>query len=130
MRYNSTDMEWVRYNFLSFWAIFGPFTPLLTPKIKIWKNVKTLCRYYPLHMYHKWRSYDVWFLRYKEQRAIFCPLTGFELTKKKVYYSFITQEEQAKACRMHKNFGVFAMQNKVFERRFWQHIKSVLCWFS
>ena len=59
--------------------------------------------------------------------AIFCPLTGFELTKKKVYYSFITQEEQAKACRMHKNFGVFAMQNKVFERRFWQHIKSVLC---
>ena len=112
MRYNSRDTEWGRYNFLSFWAIFGPFTQLLTPKIKIWKNVKTLCRYYPLHMYQKWRSYDVWFLRYKEQQAevflILDHLLPFDwvwINQKKVYCSFITQEEQARACHMHKILG-------------------------
>ena len=43
-----------RYNFWSFWAISWPFTPLLTPKINIWKkckktkqNKKKNWRYYP-----------------------------------------------------------------------------------
>ena len=65
MMYASRDMESDRHNFLSFWAIFCPLTSLLTPKIKIWKkNVKRAKRYYPFtHVYHKWRSYDVWFLR-------------------------------------------------------------------
>ena len=31
---------WLRQNFLSFWTIFYSFTPLLTPKIKIWKQCK------------------------------------------------------------------------------------------
>ena len=38
MMYASWDMEYDRHNFLSFWAIFCPFTPLLTPKIKIWNK--------------------------------------------------------------------------------------------
>ena len=65
MMYASWDMECDRHNFLSFWAIFLPFKPLLTPKIKIWKKCfgKTLD--------HKQRSYDVWFLRYKAQRIFF-----------------------------------------------------------
>ena len=125
--------------FLSFWTIFCPFTPLLTQKTKIWKNVKKpgdisllhLCTINEDHMmysswdikarrtkffvilghfllfdppnksknpyfeimkkkhrdiiilhvciYHKWLSYDVWFLRYgaRQQislsfRTIFC----------------------------------------------------------
>ena len=32
MMYASWDMECNRHNFLSFWAIFCPFIPLLTPK--------------------------------------------------------------------------------------------------
>ena len=48
----------------TFWAIFCPFTPLLTLKQKIRKNVKKPWPYYPFtHVYHKWGSYDVWFLR-------------------------------------------------------------------
>ena len=41
-------------------------SPLLTNrKIKIKKNEKTTWRYYHFtHVYHKWQSYDVWFLRY------------------------------------------------------------------
>ena len=38
MMYASSDMECDRHDFLSFWVIFCPFTPLLTPKIKIWKK--------------------------------------------------------------------------------------------
>ena len=83
MMYTSWDMECD--NFLSFWAIFCSFTPLLTLKIKIWKKCKkTPWRYYSItYVYLKWRSYDIWFLRYKAQGiefflsflAIFCPLT-------------------------------------------------------
>ena len=57
-------------DFLSFWTIFCPFTPLPPPlttwKIKLlkkWKK-KTTWRYHFTHAYDKWQSYDVWFLEY------------------------------------------------------------------
>ena len=67
---------------------FRPFFVLLPHywhrKLNFGKNVKNTRRYYPFtHVYHKSRSYDVWFLRYKVQRteflsfwAIFCPFTS------------------------------------------------------
>ena len=36
----SWDMEHDRHNFLSFWTVFCPFSPLWTQKIKILKNWK------------------------------------------------------------------------------------------
>ena len=36
--FNVVHMERDRHNFLSFYAIFCFFAPLLTPKIKIWKK--------------------------------------------------------------------------------------------
>ena len=63
--YASWDVECGRHNFLLFCAIFCPFTLLTIQKIKILK--KNAWRYYPfIHMYHKWRSCDVWLLRYKD----------------------------------------------------------------
>ena len=55
---------------------FRPFFALLPhywpQKLKFGKNVKNTWRYYPFtHVYHKSRSYDVWFLRYKVQRTKF-----------------------------------------------------------
>ena len=55
---------------------FRPFFALLpncwTQKLKFGKNVKNTWRYYPFtHAYHKLRSYDTWFLRYKVQRTEF-----------------------------------------------------------
>ena len=41
MMYAYSDTECNRHSFLSFWGIFCSFTPLLTPKIKIWKKCKT-----------------------------------------------------------------------------------------
>ena len=40
MMYVSWYMECTRHTFLSFWVTVYPFSPLLTPKMKIWKKCK------------------------------------------------------------------------------------------
>ena len=75
--YGSWDTEWHRHNFLSFWAIFCPFTitpPTLNdPKNqnfeKKWKKTPgdTILLY--IQLYHKWKSYDIWFLKYKMRQT-------------------------------------------------------------
>ena len=64
MRYSSWDMEWDKIcHFRPFFAILPHYWP---QKLNFGKNVKNTWRYYPFtHVYHKSRSYDVWFLRYK-----------------------------------------------------------------
>ena len=69
MMYGYWDMERNGQNFLSFlsfWTLFCPFTspPLTSRKIKISKKWKNHWRYHFTHVYHKWQSYDVCFLRY------------------------------------------------------------------
>ena len=55
--------------FLSFWVFFCPFIhPLMILNIKILKKVKKMpgdIIFLYIHVYHKWRSYDIWFLRYQ-----------------------------------------------------------------
>ena len=68
-----------------FFVILGHFlalTLLTTWKIKVLKNEKNTRRYYHFTFaYHKWWSYEVWFLRYRGQQnflsfwTIFCPFT-------------------------------------------------------
>ena len=66
----SYDVWFLRYKVqrTEFFVILGHFYPLTlltTQKIKIWKNEKNSWRYYHFkHEYHKWKSYDVWFVRY------------------------------------------------------------------
>ena len=79
--YASWDMECDKHNFLSSWDIFWSFTLLLTMEIKILKkrrkNVELLSF---THVYHKWRSYNVCFLRYKGTAdTVFCHLEPFLL---------------------------------------------------
>ena len=78
LRYGTWDMEWDRKNFFSFWAILCPFTPLLTPKIKIWKKCKRnleILSYYT-HVYRIWWLCDVWFLWYKTWWTKFFVILG------------------------------------------------------
>ena len=79
--------------FLSFWAIFCFSTLLMTQKIKTWekKKKKKTPEDIILYVYHKWRSYDVWFLKYKvwwtefsTVLAIFCPFTPLTTQKVKI----------------------------------------------
>ena len=71
--HGSWNIRCNRQFFLSFWAIFCCFTPLTTQKIKILKNWKKAWRYYHFtHVYYKWQSYDVWFMRHGMQQTFFC----------------------------------------------------------
>ena len=74
MMFGSWDIEHDWQIFLSFWTIFCSVTPLKTKQIKIFKKWKKPWRYYHFtHVYHKWQSYEVWFLRYTAwQDRIFC----------------------------------------------------------
>ena len=72
MMYGCWNMECNGQMFLSFWTVFCPFTPLTTWKSKFSKYKKTAWRYYHFtQFYHKWQSYDVWFLRYRVQQTEF-----------------------------------------------------------
>ena len=91
--YGSWDTKRIRQTFLPFWTIFCTFTPLTTRKIKsLKKNEKTTWRYYHFaYVYHKWQSYDVWFLRYGAWRTeffvildYFCPFTPLTNQKLKI----------------------------------------------
>ena len=92
MMYGSWDIERNKQIFLSFWTIFHPLTPLTTPKIEILKKMKkSTWRYYHFtHVYRKWKSYDVWFLRYGAWQiflsfwTIFCPFTPLKTQKIKI----------------------------------------------
>ena len=67
MMYSCWDMECNGQSFLSFWTNFCPFTLKQSEKPKFWKNH---WRYYHFqHVYHKWQSYDIWFLRYEAWRT-------------------------------------------------------------
>ena len=76
-----------KQNFLLFWTIFCPFTPLTTQKIKILKKWKKAYYHFTL-LHHKWRSYDVWFLRHGVRQTeflsfwtIFCPFNPLTTQK-------------------------------------------------
>ena len=66
----SWDMARDRCNcyFFSFWAICCPFNsppPRLSLTTRKIKMKKSTWRYYHFtHVYHKWQSHDVWFLKY------------------------------------------------------------------
>ena len=63
MMYGSWDTEWDRQNFLSFWAIFCPFTtpaptngPEKQNSEKKWKKMPEDIILLHIHKYHKWSS--------------------------------------------------------------------------
>ena len=63
-----------------FFLILGHFLPFYHPpstssqprKSKFWKNEKITWIYYHFtYVYHKWPSYNAWFLRYRAQKTEF-----------------------------------------------------------
>ena len=96
MRYDSWDTVWGRRRFLSFWAIFCPFTtppPLTTWKIKILKKWKK-------HLERSSWSYDVWFLRYKVRQTEAFVILGhflpFDLTNNLKNQNFEKKKKKQK----------------------------------
>ena len=140
MMYVSWDMEYERHFFLSFWAIFCPFTPLLTLKIKIWNKCKKTSRYYPIkHVYHKWRSYNVWFLRYKKRQsflsfwAIFCPLTLLTTWKIKVLKKMKKTPEDIIILHLHNtndDHMMYSSWDKEHSRQNFLSFWTIFCPFT
>ena len=90
MMYGSWDMECDRKkkNFFIL-IIFCPFTTL-TLKIKIfkkWKKKKTRIYHHFIQVYHKWQSYNIWFLRYEVWQTEFFVILGHALP----FYPITTQ---------------------------------------
>ena len=88
---------------------FGPFFALLPtndPENQNFEKIKKMPRDIILlyiHMYHKWRSYDTWFLKYKAQQTKFlvilghfCPFTHLTTTKIKILKKMKKQKKQKK----------------------------------
>ena len=95
----SYDVWFLRYrqNFLSFWVIFALLpSPLMISNIKIKKKQKKMAGYIILlyiPVYHKWRSYDIWFLKFLTFWAIFCPFSHLTTWKIKVLKKWKKQLE-------------------------------------
>ena len=97
-KWKSYDVWFLRYgvcdrqNFLSFWTVFSPFSPLTTQKIKNFEKItKAWINYHFTHVYHKWQLYDVWLLRYWAQQTEyfvildhFCPFIPLTIQKIKI----------------------------------------------
>ena len=67
---------WVRQT--EFFSILGHFLPFYAPSPNDHENQNTWRYYYFTHVYHKWQSYDVWFLRYQAwQTEFFIILDNF-----------------------------------------------------
>ena len=67
----SSDMECKGQNFCHL-NCFLLFYPQATRKMKFLKKGKNAWRYYNFtHVYHKWQSYDVWFLKYRVRQTEF-----------------------------------------------------------
>ena len=87
--------------FLSFWAIL-PFylSHLIILNIKILKKMKKMSGniiiLLYIHGYHKWRSYDIWFLKYKAQQTEIFNILGhflpFQPLDKKENQNFNTEK--------------------------------------
>ena len=74
--WSTTDIIFCQFR--PFFALLPHYCP---KKFKFGKNVKSTWRYYPFrYVYHKPRSYDVLFLRYKVQRTKFFVILGHFLS--------------------------------------------------
>ena len=109
MMHGSLNMECDRYNCLSFWGIFCSFTTLTTQKIKILKKwKKTTLRYHHFtQVYHKWQSYDVWFLRYELQQTKYFVILDHFLP-----FYHLNNEENQNFEKMKKPSGDIIILNK------------------
>ena len=58
-----------------FLPFYHPPHLILIPKIKFKKMLGDIILLY-IHVYHKWRSYDIWFLKYKVQQTDIFTILG------------------------------------------------------
>ena len=77
-KWQSYDVQFLRYQVWQTECYFGQFfapLPLNNPENQNFEKMKKKCwKYYFTHVYQKWQSYDIWFLRYREQPMEIFPI--------------------------------------------------------
>ena len=99
--YGSWDMEWYRENFLVILDYFLPFcppAPSCPPNNLRNQNFEKMKKLFGdfiiLDVSHKWKSYDVWFLRYGERQRTCCHFGPFWAKKNSWRYHHFTHMYQ------------------------------------
>ena len=77
MIYGSWDMKRDRHNFLSFCHFLHVYPTNYPQNQKLWKHENKRPKILSFHTgYHKWKSYDIWFLRYGTRQTVFLVILG------------------------------------------------------
>ena len=78
MMYGSWDIKCKGQSFFVILGHFLPFDPPNNPKNQNFEKMKkSTWRYHHFtQVYHKWQSYDIWFLRYQMQQTNFFVIFG------------------------------------------------------
>ena len=112
MMYGSWVMEHNRHNFFVILDYFLPFySPNHLPNQNFEKNKKTTWRYHHFtRVYHKWQSYDVWFLRYEEQQTEFFVILGYfaHLYQNYDHILYFSWDMTNGRCKINFHFGLFS----------------------
>ena len=125
-------------NFCHFGSFFALLPHCWSRKLTFAKNVQKTWTYYPFtHVYHKWRSYDIWFLKYKAPQTKFFVILGhflpfdppnnhknqnFEKMKKKITGDIIILQ----LCTTNENHMMYGSRDMNCSRHFFCHLGNFL----
>ena len=107
------DLQFLRYWVCNYGSFFAPWPLLKTQKSELWQKEKNCWRYHHfIHVYHKWQSYNAWFLRYEARQTEFFVILGYFLP----FYpsnSPKNQNEKKKMKNMHGDIIILHKCTKI-----------------
>ena len=128
--------------------IFCPFIPspalhsaaLILPNIKNWKKMKKMPGDIIIvlhkHVYHKWRSYNMWFLKYEMQQTEFFVILGNFLPFYLLTTKFWKNEKTLgdiiilRMCTIHDNHMMYGSWDMERDGQYFLSFWTVFCSFT
>ena len=128
--------------------LFYPFIPspalhsaaLIIPNIKNWKKMKKMPGDIIIvlhkHVYHKWRSYNMWFLKYEVQQTEFFVILGNFLPFYLLTTKFWKNEKTLgdiiilRMCTIHDNHMMYGSWDMERDGQYFLSFWTVFCSFT
>ena len=128
--------------------LFCPFIPslalhsaaLIIPNIKNWKKMKKMPADIIIvlhkHVYHKWRSYNMWFLKYEMQQTEFFVILGNFLPFYLLTTKFWKNEKTLgdiiilRMCTIHDNHMMYGSWDMERDGQYFLSFWTVFCSFT
>ena len=125
-------------HFGSFFALLPP--PLMILNIKILKKMAGYIILLHVHAYHKWRSYDIWFLKYKVWQTEMFDILGHFLPLQPIgnleNQNFIIEKKAPRdiiilhICTINDNHMMYGSWDKEHNRHNFLSFWTVFCPFT